>query len=1421
MTSQNGHPARPETTAGPDLPAKPGIAAEPELVAEPRLVDEPSDQLVELMTRYHQALAAGAMLPSDGDPPALDAAALQSDLLETAVHDADSLDADSRAQFQRAKNVLERLARVGGELAALENMRDFDFFSALASFATLLGSEPQNGDAHGAEMRGVAQLSEKPTDAAGVDLPRVTAARKFGRFEIIRELGRGGLGVVFLAHDPVLNRQVAIKIPRPEALMTPDLRMRFSREAQAAARLTHPHLVSVYEVGEVGPICYIASAFVEGPNLAKWLRGRRPAPTARQAASIVAVLADAMQYAHQHGVLHRDLKPSNVLLEPACQPSGGDSTSGGIELTPKITDFGLAKLEDLAGDFTRTGLVLGTPAYMAPEQAHGKLDEIDARTDVYGLGAILFELLTGHPPCAGSSEADTLRRVVTDEPTFRGEALRALPADLRAIALKCLEKEPRRRYQSAGDLATDLRRFLAGQPTHARPLGLLGRAAKWSRRRPTAAALAIVSCMAAVSLLAGSLYYSVRTSHLFNVAEERRREIERNEGTLRGLLYAADMPLAQKAYQRNNLAQVQRLLSRHIPESGEEDLRGFPWYFLDQLIKAERLKLSGHQGDVYTVLYTPDGKMLVSSGKDGTVRLWDAADGHALCVLAAHQREVNTIALSPDGSQLASAGDDHTVGIWSVPRALAQSTNSIAATQAALLDRIEFSHPTRAVAFSPDNKSLAVAAGQSVDLFALPERNPQRSIETTEAVTSLDFSRDGKYLFGSYGRTVRKWDAATGQELAVSGEHSPGVVALAQSHDGRHLVSASISGQVGWWDADTLAGNPIWKRQVGRVDAVAFSPDDRLLAIGGGKPVLEIWNLVSNQQFATLSGHLGAIWSTSFSPDGTEVATCSADGTVRVWEARSTNPRLLNSDQGPPYFALAFSPDGRMLAAGRSAGQIELWDWENSQQILTLSTQGHADDQATSTLLGALALAFSPDGRQLAAQTGAGIVQLWDVSSGQLVDELAGNRVPGELSFSPDGRCLAVGASDPHFGDCARVWDLCSRRTPLPMARFSAVAELQFLPRLPLIAAISRRHRTVQLVQSTTLQPEHGLSFGLISMACASVSADGQLCATGGDAIDRTVRIWDMTSGQCLASLVGHESHICNLLFLPDGRTLASSSADGTVRLWDLYSGQESLVFAAAEQGCRCVCATTRDGRALAYLGETTQGEKQLTVVSASKPTAGSRQTRPNPEEHANLARPAPSDRAFPVPVSSDSYFVPRQFLMFRDTFELVQDGGAASRQVALPTFEEQTRNGIVHHGALLMSLDSGAELWTGVCPQLNKFRELDVQNVLRALNDGSPLPKHSGAACTIRGAWGVFPQSWNLMLFPQHAVDKLAVAAADIGLTDDLLERFRRVHRWAKAHGYAGGFPTFNDGEIQGALSYGVVLIKPGMGEEIWVPVK
>jgi eukaryotic-like serine/threonine-protein kinase len=352
--------------------------------------------------------------------------------------------------------------------------------------------------------------------------------RRLARFEIHRELGRGAFGVVFLASDPHLGREVALKVPRPEALFTPELRERFVREARAAAGLDHPNLVPVYEAGAVGPLCYIASAYCPGITLTGWLAERSEAVPLRLAAWLVATLADAVQHAHERGVVHRDLKPSNILLQgrprdaadansTVNEPNAGsaDAESGFL---PRITDFGLAKLTaetpDQPGEKsaarTQSGAVLGTPNYMAPEQASGKNREIGPAVDTYALGVILYELLTGHPPFRGETILDTLEQVRSREPLPPSRLRPKLSRDLETICLKCLQKEPRKRYESAAALADDLRRYLAGAPIKARPIRAWERGIKWARRKPTLAALLGVSVLAPLTLLAVVLGYNAQ-----------------------------------------------------------------------------------------------------------------------------------------------------------------------------------------------------------------------------------------------------------------------------------------------------------------------------------------------------------------------------------------------------------------------------------------------------------------------------------------------------------------------------------------------------------------------------------------------------------------------------------------------------------------------------------------------------------------------------------------------------------------------------------------------------------------------------------------------------------------------------------------------------------------------------------------------
>jgi tetratricopeptide (TPR) repeat protein/tRNA A-37 threonylcarbamoyl transferase component Bud32 len=343
-------------------------------------------------------------------------------------------------------------------------------------------------------------LSASP--AAADEPTAVLPLARLGRFELRRELGRGAFGVVFLAHDPQLGRDVALKVPRAEVLVTPELRARFQQEARAAAALDHPNLVPVYDAGEQDSICYIASAYCPGTTLAAWLRERTEPVPVRLAARLLAVLARAVEHAHQRGVLHRDLKPSNVMLET---PAGGTRAGpgeDGLGFIPRVMDFGLAKLSAAATEGTgpdcqtHTGAILGTARYMAPEQAEGQSKTLGPAADVYALGAILYELLSGRPPIVGETNLATLQLVRSQDPLPPGRLRPGLPRDLETICLHCLHKEPGKRYLSAQALAEDLERFLAGEPVRARPTAAWERALKWARRRPAVAALAGVGTLA-------------------------------------------------------------------------------------------------------------------------------------------------------------------------------------------------------------------------------------------------------------------------------------------------------------------------------------------------------------------------------------------------------------------------------------------------------------------------------------------------------------------------------------------------------------------------------------------------------------------------------------------------------------------------------------------------------------------------------------------------------------------------------------------------------------------------------------------------------------------------------------------------------------------------------------------------------------
>ncbi|MBI2825522.1 MAG: protein kinase [Planctomycetia bacterium] len=996
-----------------------------------------------------------------------------------------------------------------------------------------------------------------------------------GRFRIERELGRGGLGVVYLAHDPKLARDVALKLPRVEALASADMRRRFVREAEAAARLNHPNLVTVYEAGEEGFICYLASEYCEGQNLAQWIRarGNEPVPV-RQAARMALDLAEAAQHAHGRGVLHRDIKPSNVLLEPL-EHAQASATSDDLTVRPKLADFGMAKLLEQSTDETRSGALVGTPAYMAPEQAEGRIHDLDARTDIYALGAVLYEMLTGSSPVKGQTDVETLRRVLCDEPTAPRRLRSDVPRDLEAICLKCLARRREDRYTTAQELAADLQRFLNGQPTEARPLRPWERAAKWARRRPAIGALVVVCAASALAMLGGSLAYNAR--------------LNRALGDTRELLYAADMRLAADAWEHANVDLVRERLDRHIPTRGGKDRRTALWHLLWDRVNSEARDLYRHEGSVYAVAVSPDGRWIATGGADRTIRLWDATANQMASKYRGHTDDINDLAFSPDGRWLASTSNDRTVCVWTIgssdgPRVFSGFTEDW----------------VFGVAFSPDGKRLA-ATGRDGGVW-------QWSTETWElawrdqkhagAVHEVAFSPDGTVLVSAgeggivMGRDVETWKPTLKFDPKVA-DRPPAVSALAFSPDGRLLATGSLADQmIRIWHAgstDLLAKLPT---SGGWVHAVAFSPDGRFLASAHHNGSIHLWDVASETVVQTLLRHRGTVRDLSFSSDGGALVTVGDDGEVTEWYITAILRR---------YVALpgivrsaAFRPHGRLLAIAEDTGAVNVWDLTTGARVV------HVEPGTAGP---AMPLAFSPDGACLAfAKSGGREVGVWDFGRHECVAGLPlSEGCAYDVAFTSDG--TGVYTATDH--STLTLWDLgparprASRRTEQ-----GPIEAITLLPGRKQIVTASREG--VKLWHAETLALEAALPS--TDIQTVAVTLDEMLLAVAGT--QGSVQVWDLTTHVLKANLTGHDDSVKSLAFSPDGTTLASASNDDTVRLWDVHTMQEvatlSLRYGTRGGHSGRAIAFSPDGGILAVAGSRfgSQGIARLWPLASGGPPA-------------------------------------------------------------------------------------------------------------------------------------------------------------------------------------------------------------------------
>lgn len=1014
-------------------------------------------------------------------------------------------------------------------------------------------------------------------------------------YEIESELGRGGMGVVYKARQIALNRPVALKMILAGKHAGPKDLIRFRQEAEAVARLRHPNIVQIHDIGESEGRPHFALEFVEGGSLVNRLRGD-PQPV-MPTAELIEQLARAIHFAHQHHVVHRDLKPANILLVPPrdsrleAVPSrtGADLPAASLYGVPKLTDFGLAKrLDESSG--TLSGEVVGTPSYMAPEQAAARTLLIGPSTDVYALGAILYEMLTGRPPFKGATSFDTVVQVLHEEPVRPSSLRPGLPRDLETICLKCLNKEPAKRYVSAEELANDLRRFRHGKPILARPVGVVERAWKWAKRHPMTAALLVGMILVTLLGFAGITWqwHQTRLARDAALAEKLEKEEQRLQAEqaradaekaqadeaeqrqrARLALYYSRIAESQLQWRVNDFAGAVQSLARCRPGLGQSDRRGWEWYYLYGLHHTELFTLQHRLGGVGgDVDFNPEGRWVASvvgghppeeTDRQAEVCIWDARDGRLMHALPG-PGSLHRLDFHPDGERLALAGTDGSVYFWN------------ATTGKEILRRKQHTQAIMGLTFSHDGRKMASASwDRTVKLWDAGTGDVLHTLRGHEdRVHSVAFHPKGVLVAsGSWDTTIKVWDVVKGTEVQTLRGHKSPVYSVDFSPDGQLLASAASNGNLKIWE---LATGKVIQNITGNAGAIlniAFSPDGRSLVYSGGDATVRVWDVESGVERILFRGHTASVDNVRFSPDGQRLVSSSpGQGVIKVWDLTRHPEYSTFAHTGPDIEAIAFQDEGKQLVSVTIGGKLQTWD-ATTGVLREERTVGMSDSLTSPAVLAS----FNPGGTLLAGRSRENprLVRIWDVATGKVQMSLPQHTWPVLcVRFNPDGRLLATcGYSGDDKQHEIHVWETENGKLLMKLNGAGKVCNIVF--RDSQLLAVGGEDGMLAVIDLATRQRIDSVAAHKNDVAALAFSPNGKLMASGG-LEDRTIKIWDVsesdtTTGPArrLVHTLVAPSLLCDLAFSPDSGRLAGISRD-LVKVWDAVTGQEVLTLRGAPQ---------------------------------------------------------------------------------------------------------------------------------------------------------------------------------------------------------------------------------------------------------------